>query len=65
MKTRLWNVCLNGRLPALRQFQTFDEAVRFVSAETGESEDRVRVNNEAGCPTMRGEEEYDIEKDRS
>lgn len=64
MKTRLWNVTINGRMPAFRQFTTFDEAVSFVSAETGEAESVVRSDNAAGCPTMHGNgNEYDIEKD--
>lgn len=64
-KIRKWNVCLNGRLPALRQFDTFDEAVQFVAETTGETPERVRKDNAAGCPSYgRDDNEYDIEKSR-
>lgn len=62
MKKQKWNVCLNGRMPALRQFDTFNEAVHFVSVETGAAEDDIRKDNAAGCPTTRGDNDYDIEK---
>lgn len=65
MKKLLWNVTLNGRLPALRQFESFDAAVGFVSDKTGETPAQIARDNAAGCPTMIGDDEYDIEKDRS
>lgn len=58
-----WMVCVNGRLPAFRRFATFEEAVRFVAEETGESENFVRRDFSAGCPTMCDDAEYDISHD--
>mgnify|MGYP001615217305 CR=1 FL=1 len=62
--TPSWRVVLNGRLPAIREFANFHEAVDFISVETGDSVNRVLEAFEAGCPTIRERDaaEFDIEE---
>jgi hypothetical protein len=61
-KAKKWRVVQNGRLPALAEFDTFHEAMTFVSNTTGETFDAIKQNTDAGCPTTYRDIEFDIEE---
>lgn len=59
-----WRVVRNGQLPGEAKFAKLDEAISYVSNKTGVTAERVRMNFQAGCPTLleRNDAEFDIEE---